>query len=156
AETVADGVVRRLLRDEREARERAEKVFRLVERECPLPLRRFSRQELWEAIYLGHRQNARSAPILPDVPGLDIRDYLCGETIEGRGLPRQPRPPPCGDRLDVPPAAACDYGRCSAGADVESRAQLSPHRRRRICLPRPAQGHEASRPEDTPGSPLVH
>ncbi len=84
-ETADDGVVRRLLRDEREARERAEKVFRLVERECPLSLRRFSRQDLWEAVYLGHRQNARSVPILPDVPGLDIRDYLCGETIEGSG-----------------------------------------------------------------------
>jgi len=85
AETADDGVVRRLLSEEREAREMAEKVFRLVERECPLSLRRFSRQELWEAIYLGHRQNARSVPILPDISGLDIRDYLCGETIEACG-----------------------------------------------------------------------
>jgi hypothetical protein len=84
-ETADDGVVRRLLRDERAARETAEKVFRLVERECPLSLRRFDREELWEAIYLGHRQNALNVPILPDIPGLDIRDYLCGETIEGRG-----------------------------------------------------------------------
>jgi hypothetical protein len=84
-ETADDGVVRRLLSEERAAREKAEKVFRLVESECPLSLRRFSRQELWEAIYLGHRQNAQRVPILPDVPGLDIRDYLCGETIEGRG-----------------------------------------------------------------------
>jgi hypothetical protein len=85
AETADDGVVRRILAEEREARERAEKVFRLIERECPLSLRRFSREELWEAVYLGHRQNARSAPILPDAPGLDIRDYLCGETIDGDG-----------------------------------------------------------------------
>jgi hypothetical protein len=85
AQTADDGVVRRLLRDEREAHGRAEKVFRLIERECPLSLRRFSRQELWEAIYLGHRQNARSIPILPDVEGLDIREYLCGETIDGSG-----------------------------------------------------------------------
>jgi hypothetical protein len=83
-ETADDAVVRRLLSEERTAREKAEKVFRLVESECPLSLRRFSRQELWEAIYLGHRQNAQRVPILPDVPGLDIRDYLCGETIEGR------------------------------------------------------------------------
>src|SRR5262245_54435328 len=34
AESADDGVVRRLLSEEREARERAEKVFRLVEREC--------------------------------------------------------------------------------------------------------------------------
>ncbi len=84
-ETADDGVARRLLSEERAARERAEKIFRLVESECPLSLRRFSRQEVWEAIYLGHRQNARRVPILPDVLGLDIRDYLCGETIEGRG-----------------------------------------------------------------------
>src|SRR5262249_36125571 len=56
AETADDGVVRRLLRDEIEANEKAEKVFRLIERECPMSLRRFSREELWEAIYLGHRQ----------------------------------------------------------------------------------------------------
>jgi hypothetical protein len=85
AETADDGVVRRLLRDERAARDRAEKVFRLVERECPLSLRRFNQEELWEAIYLGHCQNARSVPILPAIPGLDIRDYLCGETVEGSG-----------------------------------------------------------------------
>src|SRR5262245_30850166 len=58
AETADDGVVRRLLRDEREARERGEKVFRLVKRECPLSMRRFDRDELWESVYLGHCQNA--------------------------------------------------------------------------------------------------
>src|SRR5215813_14551634 len=85
AETADDGVVRRLLRDEREARERAEKVFRLIERECPLSLRRFGQEELWEETFWGHRQNALDVPIIPDVPGLDIRDYLCGGKIEGSG-----------------------------------------------------------------------
>ncbi len=85
AKTADDGVVRRLLRDEREARERAEKVFRLVERECPLRLRRFDQEELWDAAYLGHRQDAQSIPILPYVYGLDVRNYLCGETIEAGG-----------------------------------------------------------------------
>ncbi|MFN0085287.1 MAG: hypothetical protein ACKVX9_07860, partial [Blastocatellia bacterium] len=85
SETADDGVVRRILAEEREAFEKAEKVFRLIERECPLKLKRFSREELWEAVYLGHRQNARGVPILPDAPGLDIRDYLCGETIDGDG-----------------------------------------------------------------------
>src|SRR5438128_10464905 len=45
----------------------------------------FTRDELWEAVYLGHRQDSNTAPILPDVPGCDIRDYLCGETIAGDG-----------------------------------------------------------------------
>lgn len=57
------------MEDELQAREQAEKVFRLVERECPLSLRRFSRDELWKAVYLGHRQNASTVPILPDNPG---------------------------------------------------------------------------------------
>jgi hypothetical protein len=74
-----------MLRDEREARERAEKVFRLVERECPLRLHRFDHEELWDAVYLGHRQDAQSIPILPYVYGLDVRNYLCGETIEAGG-----------------------------------------------------------------------
>jgi hypothetical protein len=84
-ETADDGVVRRILADECEARERAEKVFRLVERECPLPLRRFSHEELWDAVYLGHRQNARVIPVIPNVPGFDVRDYLCGESIRAEG-----------------------------------------------------------------------
>lgn len=54
-ETADDGVVRRIIDDEREAFEKAEKVFRLVERECPLAMRRLSCEELWEAVYLGHR-----------------------------------------------------------------------------------------------------
>src|SRR5215207_9615218 len=83
--TAEDGVVRRIVEDEREARVRAEKVFRLVERECPLALRRLGREELWEAVYLGHRQNARTAPVLLDAAGLDVRDYLCGESIDGDG-----------------------------------------------------------------------
>ncbi len=85
AETADDGVVRRLIGDEREAREKAEKVFRTIERECPLALRRLDRDELWEAVYLGHRQDAQSIPILPGVLGLDFRNYLCAETVSCEG-----------------------------------------------------------------------
>lgn len=41
AATRDDGIVRRIVEDEQAAREQAEKVFRLIERECPLALRRF-------------------------------------------------------------------------------------------------------------------
>jgi len=85
AETRDDGVIRRVIEDEAQAREQAEKVFRLVERECPISLRRFGREELWQATYLGHRQNARTVPVLPDIPGIDLRDYLCCESITGDG-----------------------------------------------------------------------
>jgi hypothetical protein len=84
-ETADDGVLRRILADEREARGKAEKVFRLIERECPLSLRRFGHEELWDATYLGHRQNARAIPVMPHVPGFDVRDYLCGESIRAEG-----------------------------------------------------------------------
>ena len=46
-------------------------------------LRRFTRQELWEAVFFSHCQNATSAPTLPERPGRDLRAYLCAETIEG-------------------------------------------------------------------------
>ena len=80
-----EGIIRRIESDEREARIEAERVFRLIERESPLEMKRLSRDELWEAVYLGHRQNAEGAPLLPDEPGVDLRDYLCGETISNQG-----------------------------------------------------------------------
>ncbi len=85
AATADDGVVRRLLADEIEEREKAEKVFQLIERECPLRMRRLKGEKLWEAVYLGHRQDARSVPILPGAFGFDVRRYLCAETISIEG-----------------------------------------------------------------------
>lgn len=80
----ADQITCRLLAEEQEAFEEADKTFRLIERECPLGLTPFSREELWAAAYLGHRQNAVSVPVLPH-DGTDLREYLCGETIEASG-----------------------------------------------------------------------
>jgi len=48
--------------DERQATDRGEKTFRLIEHQSPLRLKPFSRQELWEAVYLGHRQNSNKRP----------------------------------------------------------------------------------------------
>lgn len=84
-ETCDDGVVRRLFDDEQKAYEKAEKVFRFVEMQSPVPLRRLDRAELWTAVYQSHCLNAPSTPHLSDVPGLDVRDYLCGETVESGG-----------------------------------------------------------------------
>ncbi len=77
-------IVRRIISEEQEAFEEAEKTFRQIERECPLKFTPFSREELWAAAFLGHRQNATSIPVLPD-DGTDLREYLCGETIESSG-----------------------------------------------------------------------
>lgn len=81
--TADDSVVRRTLEEEQQAYNHANRVWRLFENSSPLTLRRFSRQEIWEAVFFGHCQNSNSAPSLPERPGRDLRDYLCGETIEG-------------------------------------------------------------------------
>jgi hypothetical protein len=85
AATADDGVVRRLVSDEIAEREKAEKVFRLIERECPLDMKRLERDKLWEVIYLGHRQDAQSIPALPAMFGLDVRNYLCCESVSCEG-----------------------------------------------------------------------
>src|SRR5215213_5168257 len=81
--TADDSVVRNTLEDEARSYQRANTIWRQIENSSPLTLRRFNRQELWEAVFFGHCQNALSAPILPERPGCDLRSYLCAETIEG-------------------------------------------------------------------------
>lgn len=80
----AQSIVRRTRAEEEEAFLEAEKTFRLLDRENALTFTRFTRDELWAAVYLGHRQNATSFPALPP-DGVDVREYLCGETIESSG-----------------------------------------------------------------------
>jgi hypothetical protein len=81
--TADDSVVRNTLQEETRAYQRANRIWRQIENSSPLMLRRFSRQEIWEAVFFGHCQNATSAPVLPVRPGRDLRAYLCAETIEG-------------------------------------------------------------------------
>src|ERR1044071_7194803 len=81
--TADDSVVRNTLEDEARSYQRANAIWRQIENSSPLILRRFNRQELWEAVFFGHCQNAISAPTLPERPGCDLRSYLCAETIEG-------------------------------------------------------------------------
>jgi hypothetical protein len=83
ARTADDSVVRSTLEEETRAYHRANGIWRQIENSSPLMLRRFTRQEIWEAVFFGHCQNATSAPILPERPGRDLRAYLCAETIEG-------------------------------------------------------------------------
>ncbi len=82
--TSGEQIVCRLMEEEAAAFDEAEKTFRLIERECPVKLTLFTRDELWAAVFLGHRQNATSIPVLPD-DGTDLCNYLCGETIEANG-----------------------------------------------------------------------
>jgi hypothetical protein len=81
--TADDAVVRRTFEEEKRNYNHANRVWRQIENSSPLMVRRFTRQEIWEAVFLGHSQNASAIPMLPERPGRDLRDYLCGETIEG-------------------------------------------------------------------------
>ncbi|HYX29500.1 MAG TPA: hypothetical protein VE863_13120 [Pyrinomonadaceae bacterium] len=81
--TADDSVIRRTQQDEKLNYSHANRVWRQVENSSPLTLRRFTRQEIWEAVFFSNCQNASSAPVLPEQVGRDLRDYLCGETIEG-------------------------------------------------------------------------
>lgn len=80
-----DGIVRRIREHEVETVRAAEKVFRLLEMQSPISLRRLDRQQLWRAVHQSHAMAAPSVPRLPQYDGLDLRDYLCAETIEDRG-----------------------------------------------------------------------
>ncbi|HEX8096726.1 MAG TPA: hypothetical protein VF507_01765, partial [Pyrinomonadaceae bacterium] len=85
-EITNDGILRRMVEDEREAYREAERTFRLVEREgAPLNLRRLSGQEMKVAVYMGHNEGAKSCPNIPDDPLIDLRPYLSNETIKGDG-----------------------------------------------------------------------
>jgi hypothetical protein len=84
--TTGDGVLRRLLEDEMAGAKRSEAVYRRVESDCPFTLKRFAMGDLWRAIYLGHRENERGVPTVPEDPtGMVLSDYLCGERIDGSG-----------------------------------------------------------------------
>ncbi|CAN5884127.1 hypothetical protein BH18ACI4_BH18ACI4_01000 [soil metagenome] len=80
-----DGVVRRIRAHEEETVRKAEKIFRLLEMQSPVSLRRLDREQLWRAIYQSHVMGSASVPRLPKYDGLDLRNYLCAETIEDRG-----------------------------------------------------------------------
>ncbi len=80
-----DGVVRRIRAHEEETIRKAQKTFRLLEMQSPVRLRRLDRQQLWRAVYQSHVMGAVSTPRLPSFDGLDLRHYLCAETIEDRG-----------------------------------------------------------------------
>ncbi|MCI0389854.1 MAG: hypothetical protein MOB07_13985 [Acidobacteria bacterium] len=79
-----DGVMRRILDEEREAAHQAEKYFRLVELHGQAFLRPLDRQEAWEAVFRSHCLDRDSVPTLPPTPGLDISHYLTGEEIKDR------------------------------------------------------------------------
>lgn len=84
-ELSSDSITQRTRDEEKLCIESAEKTFRQLEHQSPVKLVPFTRDEIWEAIYLGHRQNSQTTPILAPNHRCDIKDYLCAETISGEG-----------------------------------------------------------------------
>lgn len=82
-QSVDRSLIRSTIEEEAHAYQRANTVWRQIENSSPLRLRRFTRHELWDAIFLGHCQNALVSPVLTEQLGFDLRSYLCSETIEG-------------------------------------------------------------------------
>jgi hypothetical protein len=80
-----DGIVRRIRTSEEEAIRKTEKLFRLIELQSPIPLRRMNREQLWRAVYQSHVLSSTSVPCLPQYDGLNLSDYLCAESIDDRG-----------------------------------------------------------------------
>ncbi|MCP9495680.1 MAG: hypothetical protein MSG64_14635 [Pyrinomonadaceae bacterium MAG19_C2-C3] len=83
--TNRDRIVQRLREDEEEAMDNALGIFAQIEQICKLRIRPLSREELWRAIYRGHRRNEHTSPRLADIEGADLRAHLCGEDITGKG-----------------------------------------------------------------------
>lgn len=82
--TKRDGVLRRLVEEEREASKQAEKYFRAIELHGRGYLRPLDREETWEALVRSHCLDRDSVPKLPHTPGLDISHYLTSEEIRDR------------------------------------------------------------------------
>jgi hypothetical protein len=80
-----DRLTARTLANETECREQAEQTFAQIQHTIPFQMRAFSRDEVWRAVYFGHRMNEVSAPELPRLDGVDLRLPLCAEEIKGDG-----------------------------------------------------------------------
>jgi hypothetical protein len=106
AASASERITRRMLREEREAYRAAERVFKQVERECPLRIERMTPEETFTALFLSHHQNANSAPPLSTAVMRNTQRYLCGESIEyGNNFMRHGRYPVAMVALDTPPQA---------------------------------------------------
>ena len=77
-------LVKREMRSEAVCRSKASRVFQSFEANFPrsLQLREMNRPEVFEALFISHRREHRSAPILRNSAFVDIRRYLCSTEIE--------------------------------------------------------------------------
>jgi hypothetical protein len=110
-------VVERLIKDEAEAFERAEKYYALIEAITPVRLTRFSHEETAQALYFSHNENAKTAPMIPRSPYTDLRAYLGGESIRQNNTwyVLHGNTPVCLITMFVPPESNSESEGCKAG-----------------------------------------
>ncbi|MBX7062848.1 MAG: hypothetical protein K1X52_14435 [Pyrinomonadaceae bacterium] len=77
-------LVKREIRSEAVCRSKASRIFQSFEANFPrsLHLREMNRSEVFEALFISHRREHRSVPMLPNSAFVDIRRYLCSTEIE--------------------------------------------------------------------------
>ncbi|HMQ05171.1 MAG TPA: hypothetical protein PKD26_14720 [Pyrinomonadaceae bacterium] len=77
-------LVKREIRSEAVCRSKASRVFQSFEANFPrsLHLREMNRPEVFEALFISHRREHQSVPMLPNSAFVDIRRYLCSTEIE--------------------------------------------------------------------------
>ena len=84
-ETNREHVFARAREAEQAACESASQVFAALEQMSPVPLRPFTREEMWRETFLAHRQSEQAVPALSLTEAADLRQPLCGEEISSRG-----------------------------------------------------------------------
>ena len=77
-------LVKREMRTEAACRSKASRMFQSFEANFPrgLQLREMTRSEVFEALFVSHRRENHSAPVLPKSAFVDIRRYLCSTSLE--------------------------------------------------------------------------
>ncbi|MGD9563125.1 MAG: hypothetical protein AB7W44_12675, partial [Pyrinomonadaceae bacterium] len=77
-------LVKRETQIEAACRSKASRVFQSLEANFPrsLQIREMNRPEVFEALFISHRREHRSVPMLPNSAFVDIRRYLCSTEIE--------------------------------------------------------------------------
>lgn len=72
---------KQLKKDERDARQKAQSAFEMLERICPLRMRRLQGEELWNALYKGHHEGAKSVPNFNLTSAIRADDLLAGDDL---------------------------------------------------------------------------
>lgn len=72
---------KQVVRDERDARDRAQSIFEMIERMSPLRTRRLNGEETWNALYRGHHEGVKSVPNFDRTSAIHASTLLAGDDL---------------------------------------------------------------------------